>query len=354
MPPDGTTIDPQDEITQLRADLAQARRHASEEQARADTLDLQVSQARSGTISAQMAQVAAQETAASDSITSIDNEIKGLKAQWANLQAEGKFNEAADVQEALGDATARRRQAMQAKEYYAGQKTQLANAPTDQVEQFLSQNPGVYSQEDATWIRQHRRYATDGNFRQRVMAAHSEAVDKLGLAQRSPEDYQHLERRAYMRPDPAPATPAATTQTESSAPTGYQGDEPTSAVTTDLDGGDELAPEIIIKEPDMPSNDGGPAFGRRAEQPQARAAGPGAMRAAVAGSPTRRGVSETGRRTVLTLTPGERETALALAPHIFSAETLKGGEAAILQEYNTWKNSPASERVRQGWIDRRG
>jgi hypothetical protein len=252
------------------------------------------------------------------------------------------------VQEQLGDATARRRQAMQAKDYYATQKTQVAAQPSDPVEQFLVANQGSFSKEDQDWIRTNRRYATDPNFRQRVIDAHKDAVGK-SIAPRSPEYYEHLSRAGYMRSEtPQPA--ATDRPQQQAAPTGYEGGDATSDTGAPA-GNDE--PEIVIRGENMPTNDG-PAFNRRADNPQARAAGPGAMRSAIAAAPSRRPVNAPGRRTILELTPGERDTALALAPHLFDEETLKGGEPAILRAYNELKNSPSAERIRQQWRDRAG
>jgi hypothetical protein len=362
MPPDGETRDAADiqrENAELKAALEASRRQLFEEQARAETLDAQVSQTSARAASAQVAQLASEETRATEALTSIETEIRGLKQQWANLQAEGKFDQAADIQEQLGDATARRRQAMQAKEYYAAQKTAAQAQPTDPVEQFILANQGSLSSEDINWIRQNPRYAKEQNFRQRVISAHADAVGK-GIRQRSPEYYKHLEAAGYMRdetPTPAPET-EQNQQEGAPAPTGHTGGSATSDTGQQADEGEGDGPEIIIRErPAMAQNtqDDGPAFGRAPERPQPRAAGAGSMRAAIAASPSRSPMGRgTGRRTILELTPGERDSALAMAPHMAGEEVLKGGEAAVLQWYNDLKNSPASERIRQGWLERRG
>jgi hypothetical protein len=64
--------------------------------------------------------------------------------------------------------------------------------------------------------------------------------------------------------------------------------------------------------------------------------------------------SSSGRRTVLELTPGERESALAMAPHMAGEDVLRGGEPAVLQWYNELKSSKTADRIRQGWLERRG
>ena len=55
-----------------------------------------------------------------------------------NLEKQGfRVEEAADGQEKIGDATARRQQEMQAKAYFAQQKAAHSSAPADPVEHFL-------------------------------------------------------------------------------------------------------------------------------------------------------------------------------------------------------------------------
>lgn len=338
MPPDdGELADAgelQREIERLKADLDFERRRAAENETRADNLDQQVSRSGQQLHSAQVAQLTAQENAATDAINATAQELATLKAQLANLQAEGKFEEAADVQERIGDAAARRQQAMQAKTYFTRQKELHSSTPPDPVERFLTQNQGQYANEDIAWIRSHHRYATDLGFRNRVIQAHAQALEQ-GINQRTPEYYKFLEDAGYMR-----AAPPAS-QEQGAAPTGEAGD---------------LEPEIRIREErGMPQDiDGEPeAYGRRPDRPQQRAAGNGSLRAAIAGAPSRRSVNATGRRTIVELTPDERDTALAVAPHMADAETLAGGQPAILRWWHELKYSPAAERIRREWADRR-
>jgi hypothetical protein len=157
-----------------------------------------------------------------------------------------------------------------------------------------------------------------------------------------------------MHGEPPPPQPVLE-KPEQPAPTGYSGGNPTSSATeTDFDNdGSGPQAEIIIKEADMPQASSDEAFNRRADNPQPRAAGNGSMRSAIAGAPTRRSVAEAGRQVRMVFTPGEREAALAMAPQVFP-EALAGGEPAILAAYDELRRSPAADRIRQGWLDRRG
>jgi len=74
--------------------------------------------------------------------------------------------------------------------------------PTDPVEKYLAERPGQYRAAEQEWIRKNRRYVTDPDFHYRVVKAHGEAVDQLGLERGTPEYFAHLEKRGYMRPDP--------------------------------------------------------------------------------------------------------------------------------------------------------
>jgi len=354
MPPDGEQLDSaalQEENARLRAELESARRVASEEQGRANQLSVQNAQAGARVASAQQAQLDAQEVSVGNTLTSIDQEIKGLKSRLIALNTDGKFEEAADIQEQIGDATARRRQAMQEKAYLANQKTQLAAVPSDPIEQFLVANRGNFTSEDENWIRQNRRYAEDPNFRNRVIGAHTEAVEKLGLQQRSPEYYRHLERRGYMRQEEPPQQQQQQQQ-QQAQPSGV-GDAPTGYSDADDGGGGPelvITPRSVNQETNMPPADtGGPAFGRRAENPQPRAAGTGSLRQAVAGSPSRRSPVTPGRRTVLEMTQDDYDTAIAMAPHLAPDEVRAGGSPAIAQWWNDLRNSPTARRMKENW-----
>lgn len=94
----------------------------------------------------------------------------------------------------------------------------------------------------------------------------------------------------------------------------------------------------------------------RPENPQPRAAGAGSLRAAIAASPTRRapGLSATGRQVIREMTPDQRETALALAPHMAPDEVLAGGEPAVLNWYLEENAGPAARRMREKWGAERG
>ena len=215
-----------EEIARLRAELEAARRYGSEQEQRANLLDNQYTQASSRAATAEMAQMAAPGTDATNRIAALDAEIRGLKERIAVLNSEGKYAEAAELTEQMADAAANRLWAREAQTHFAAQKQQHFAAPTDPVEQYIAAN-SHFTREDADWIRRNRSYALDENFRNRVNQAHNEAVDTLGLIQFSPEYYQHLEQRGYARPDQQAIDPGRQTNGRTTTASGGDGEAAT-------------------------------------------------------------------------------------------------------------------------------
>ena len=338
--------DPQalaEENARLKAELAAARQVANEEQSRSDNLSRQSAQVGDRAKNELVARLGAQAQAADGALASIDQEMKALKRQLVALNQEGKFDEAADVQEQISDAAARRREATQQKAYFEQQKTNASQQSFDPVEQFLTANKGTYSEADENWIRQNRRFAEDPAFRNRVIAAHSEAIDK-NIAPGTPDYYRYVERRGYMRPEQPSQQDQQQQQqpvsTGGPAPTGYDGGSPES---------DSVQPAPYQGRQQMPAENGAPAFGRQAQNPQPAAAGSGSLRQAIAAAPSRQQPRPDGRQVVAEMPQEQFETAMAMAPHMAPQEVLNGGPAAIAQWYLDLNNSPTARRIRQGW-----
>ena len=320
----------QDERNQLMAERDAERRRADAESARADGLHSQVVDGSKRLATAEVTGLAAQEQAADNAVAALNTEITGLKAQQAALFAEGKFEEASDIGEKIGDATARRQQAMQSKTYYAGQRERAAAAPADPVDRFLAANPN-YSAPEQQWIRNNPRYATDRDFHTRVNQAHTEAVDVKGFARFSPEYFQHLEQRGYMRApiaapaaDPPPRRPTASATPPAGADVDVGDGADASPFSDAADGG-----EVVVEEPVQP-----------APRPAARTAAPPSRRAPAPPAGPRQ---DTAR-----LTPDEAAAALAMSEY-YPIEVQNGGEAEIYKYYNQLKNSPMARRKREEW-----
>ncbi len=322
------TLSPE-EIAELRAErnalMAErdAERAAREAEARrADGLYNRVADNSRQLASAQISSLDAQLAQADGAITGITSEMAGLKSQYSAFLAEGKFDEAAEVQEKISDAAARRNQAQQAKTYFAQQRETAAKQPVDPVDQFLSKNNFAPAEQD--WIKRNPRFATDTEFQARVTRAHNELVAK-GVVAQSPEYFQGLEQAGYMRvppaPKPEPRPAAAANGGAASAAEGGDPDNPYS----------EAADDVIVEEP--------------VQTPPARPA----ARTGVAAGPSHRAPAtprpQAGQKT---LTRDEAETALALSEYM-PEEVQAEGEAGIYAFYQKMKDSPTARRIKSDW-----
>ncbi len=322
------TLSPE-EIAELRAerDALMAERDAERaireaESRRADGLYNRVADNSRQLATAQISSLDAQLAQAEGAITGITSEMAGLKSQYSAYLAEGKFDEAADLQEKISDAAARRTQAQQAKSYYAQQRETAARQPVDPVDQFLSKNS--YSPAEQEWIKRNPRFATDGEFQARVTKAHNELVAK-GVAAQSPEYFQGLEQAGYMRappaPKPEPRPAAAANGGAAPADGGGDPDNPYS----------DAAEDVIVEVP--------------VQTPPARPA----ARTGVAAGPSHRAPAtprtQTSQRT---LTRDEAEAAIGLS-EFMPPEVLEEGEAGIYAYYQKLRDSPTAKRIKSDW-----
>jgi hypothetical protein len=307
-----------EELQALRAEKAQLvaerdaeRQRAEAETRRADGLTVTSLDAQRRLNTAEVGAIAAQVTQADTTIAAIDSELSSLKRDLANFNAEGKFEEASEILEKIGDATARRTQARQAKTYYVQQQERAAAAPVDPLDRFFAANPR-YTEAEKTWIRQHPRYATDPDFMARVNQAHADAV-REGVAPQSQEYFERLEANGYMKP--RKAAPAPRPQPSAM---GGEIDENDSPYSDAADGGEET--EVPAPRPRQP----------------------------VAARPSNRAPASPSGRPAAHLNADEVETAMALS-FLMKDEVLEGGEAAIINEYQKLKNSQMAKRRKADW-----
>jgi hypothetical protein len=312
-----------DERDRLMAERDNERRRADAESNRADSLQGEVNGASQQLSHATVAGLTAQESAAEQTIATINQEMVGYRKQLAELNSEGKFDEAAEVQEKMADAAARRREANQTKTYYASQREKATAAPADPVDRFLAQNSFTKPEQD--WIREHPRYATDRGFNQRVNDAHNDAISK-GLTRFSPEYFKHLADAGYMRqatPTPTPTPrPTAAAQTDQ-----IDNDDPYSTAADLVDGGGD---------DQQPTPTPAPAPRQQARAPMAA---PPSRRAPTTGNPA---------RPTTRLTPDQAEAALAMSEY-FPEDVQNGGDAAIYAYYAKLNTSPMANRKREEW-----
>lgn len=329
-----------EEISALRAERDRlvaerdaAQRRADEEASRADGLSVTVTQHTRQIAESHVAGLTAQEQQAESAINAATTELANLKGQYAALMAEGKFEDAAEIQEKIGDATARRQQAQQARVYYRQQADAAKAAPVDPIDRFLAQNP-AYTDAEREWIKKNPRYATDQKFHQRVNEAHNRLVNG-GVERFSADYFKGLEDAGYMRGligDAHPAVPRGTGGVAQAHADPGEGDpdNPYSSAA-----GDE--PDVVIEEPAVPPTPVRPAA------PAARA--PAAAAPSRRAAPAPAGRPQAGR---VVLSPEQAQAALAMSEY-FPEEVQNGGEAEIYAYYHKLYGSPMAQRLRENW-----
>lgn len=293
-----------------------AERQAREAEARrADRLSATVADNTRSLVSAQVSTFASQESQAEGAVNALTAEINQLKRSSAELYAEGKFEEAADVNEKLGEATAKRHQAQQAQVHFKQQRELAASQPLDPVDRFLAQNGNKYTEAEQAWIKKNPRYATDPEFQNRVNEAHAEILKK-GVPPQSDRYFDGLERAGYMRAAPRPAPRREPVEDD------FDDDQsPYSGAAPDDDDQTEGARTPVQTPP----------------------------RRAAAAPPSRRTPNNPSRTPgPVKLTPDQAEAALAASPY-FPDDVLEGGEAAIYAHWHKLNTGPTANRLREQW-----
>jgi hypothetical protein len=142
----------------------------------------------------------AEELAVVSRLESADTAATGLKKQYSEALAEGRFDEAAEVQDKLAELRARQQQDRNYKVWLEGEKTRAAKAPPQQEGVDLSQ----YSAPQRRWIRDNPEFMEDPKLRAKTFAGHQLAVAE-GIEIDSPEYFEVINEvvnRASRRVDP--------------------------------------------------------------------------------------------------------------------------------------------------------
>src|SRR5690348_18017676 len=108
--PDEQQPDLQSENARLKAELDAMRARQADVERLAGAYEGQIAEGSRRLANAQVTHLTSQEQQAQSSLHSVEEEIRGLKRQKVTLMADGKFDEAADLDEKLADAAARRLQ----------------------------------------------------------------------------------------------------------------------------------------------------------------------------------------------------------------------------------------------------
>ena len=311
-----------EENTRLQTERDAARNLAAEEQRRADGLYGQVVDGGRRLAESTVQGFSTQAQQADTTITTLTSEIAALRTQRIALLQEGKFDEEAEVNEKISEAVGRRQQAQQAKSYYTQQTEQARTQPADPVDRFFAANP-QFSESEKAWIKRNPRYATDTAFMARVNAAHAEAID-LGYPQQSADYFAHLEKKGYVRADPAPRPATAQRPTASAAAPNAETDPDDSENPYSTAA---IEPEEPIVQPQRPAPRAAPAAPVTRRSPTAPAA---------------------QRRVVAQLTEEQADAALKMS-ELAPIEIQNQGDAAILAWWADLNTGATAERLRREW-----
>jgi chromosome segregation ATPase len=273
------TADKPDELASLRSEMEQMKRELAASRAEKSAESDRRTQAEQRALSAEERRIMAEETACKSTIDSYNTEADNIEAEISRLADEpGHGAEIAKLNRRLSSITAKVQTEEQRQQWLAGQRERAkaeAAAPADTGPKLANGTPlSQFQPVVQQWFKDHPRTLTDETYLKKAIAAASYARDVHGLVENTPEYFEFVEREADGRPAAQPQRRAA------------QEDEE----------GEELETTV--------------------QRPQTRAAGPGAMREAMAAvaPPSRTAASQsgTGSRRQPLLTAEEKEVADSL------------------------------------------
>lgn len=170
---------------ELEAAKADARRARDGETA-ATARTAQVEQEGSAKLKTELEQrISEQEATLDTAITSAQSEVESYRALAAKAMEEGKWAEAAEANENLGDAKARQRD-------LSTQKNNLASYKEKVKAEAVAPRAPAVGAKTQSWIAAHPRFNTDSVYRAEALLAHEKAI-KAGIAPESDEYFEQVE-----------------------------------------------------------------------------------------------------------------------------------------------------------------
>lgn len=303
--------------------------------------------------------LAAQEIAIDNAIAHAETERAGLQRDWANLQAEGKFEEAGAVLAKMTDAAARIAQYRGQKEYVAQQR---AAAPSETEAPTIEAPPPapVYSAAEQSWIERNPQYLSDPAFKARVDGAYVYATTSLGKARGSEDAIREVDRLLGL--SAAPPAPATDPAPDNAAGNTAAADAPQGAMPRHdtIDAGVKL-PTIEAPAMRIPTADNGASQPEDLSAvderfPHQPAIGKGGAGIRSVAAPPTRDVQNFSNRAAqgryIEPTADEYELSQLLYQQINGTDP-ETPEAAV-RWYHAAYNSPSAQRKRQRWAQMRG
>lgn len=184
----------------IRALLASTRREKAALETQLGTERSARSNAETRAHSANTGRFEAEETAVKTRIEAADASALEMRRKYAEALSEGRFEDAAQVQDEMAELRAKQGQDKQYQSWLGAEKERLTKTPPVQQEQGL--NLANYTPGQRKWIKANPDFMTDVRLRQKTEAMHSMAVAD-GIEIDSPEYFEVI-NQALGKKKPAP------------------------------------------------------------------------------------------------------------------------------------------------------
>jgi hypothetical protein len=304
------------------------------------------------------ARLASQEAALDLALAQTEETSAALERDWARLQADGKFEEAAAVTRKMADQSARASRFREQKQEVA--QARSAPAPQPPEDPLASYSPAVRA-----WIGANPQFLTDGEFKDRAMRGHHAALAQ-GIPPDTEKYFEQVER--HVHPERFTSGTAQTPDSPTGAANGPDNSIPVTApVATDASPlsqpvEEEIQVVVDNSPPDRSTRSLPPQITSRQEAdipveidqaPQHRAVGrPGGAGIASVAAPPSRNIAIAAARATgggpISISPEEMEVAMSLAETI-EPEVARSGRVEVAKWYAAQYGSPSVSRKIAKW-----
>lgn len=204
--------EPEVGVEELKAQLAESERRRVEAENRAAGNANRASSAEDNERNQIMGRIESYGREVEIGLQHVENKIQTIKKDISAAQAEGDFDKVADLQEALAESVASRRNLKGEK---AAVDDAKKNPPKTKNESFKSFYEGQMAPESKAWCDRHQQVFTDEVFRQRVASADAYVIAHRGPDFRNtPEYFLEIDRALGLAAaPPAEAEPAPRVRT---------------------------------------------------------------------------------------------------------------------------------------------
>lgn len=133
-----------------------------------------------------------EEAAVADRLEAAEAQALGMRQALSAAMAEGRFDDAAELQDKLGEIRAKQTSDKQYKAWLAQEKTRTAQ-PVQQQPASDGVDLAAYSPAQRKWIRANPEFMTDASLRAKTFAGHQLAVAE-GITIDSPEYFEVIDQ----------------------------------------------------------------------------------------------------------------------------------------------------------------